>query len=359
MLGFEPDGREMVVVAIKGTFDIPDGEGIPRSAEEQVPLLLSDEFTGEPGLSATTFECDYAHRKPACDVLVHGSAYAPDGRPTVKVPVALQAGPIRKAFHVVGDRRWISTWRGMSSTKPVPFETMPVSYDRAYGGADSREGKPDKIKTYISNPIGVGYYPLSRGKELDGKPLANTEEPRQPARSRTGKYRPMSLGPMSRNFAERVKHAGTYDQRWMDEQAPFWPDDFDYRYFQAAPADQQMPHPQGGEEILVQNMDPGAVLRFVLPDLRMPVIFVPHRGGDRSADARVDTIVIEPSQRRFMLTWRADMPMRRSCFEVRSVVVGLTRSEWHKRARVPGKRRYNNLGELIQQATRRARRRLR
>jgi hypothetical protein len=50
-LGFDREGREIVVVAVKGTYLITSyGETV--QAPEQVPLVKSDEFTGEPGLSA-------------------------------------------------------------------------------------------------------------------------------------------------------------------------------------------------------------------------------------------------------------------------------------------------------------------
>ena len=70
-LGFEPDGRELLVVAIKATFKIPKFGDEPELAENQVPLTAADEFTGEPGYSATLYETDYAHRKPFCDVLLN------------------------------------------------------------------------------------------------------------------------------------------------------------------------------------------------------------------------------------------------------------------------------------------------
>src|SRR5580658_4763240 len=84
-LGFQKDGREILVVAVKGTFDIPEHGEEANLSREQVPLTESDEFTGEPGLSATVYESDYAHRKTFCDVLLNGSAHAPNGEPSEKV----------------------------------------------------------------------------------------------------------------------------------------------------------------------------------------------------------------------------------------------------------------------------------
>ena len=84
-MGLEPSGRELLVVVIKGTFAIPQpGEEI-RLHEQQLPLVMADTFTGEPGFSAPVFEADFAPRKPMCDVLLLGSAYAPRGRPTTRV----------------------------------------------------------------------------------------------------------------------------------------------------------------------------------------------------------------------------------------------------------------------------------
>jgi hypothetical protein len=39
-------------------------------------------------------------------------------------------------------------------------------------------------------------------------------------------------------------------------------------------------------------------------------------------DAVLDTLVIEPVERRFTLSWRASVPLRRSIFEIDEVVVG-------------------------------------
>jgi hypothetical protein len=53
-MGTDPTAREHIVVAIKGTFAFPerDGEVCPL-ADEQVPLVMADEYWGEPGHSAS------------------------------------------------------------------------------------------------------------------------------------------------------------------------------------------------------------------------------------------------------------------------------------------------------------------
>jgi hypothetical protein len=321
-LGFEPDGRELLVVAVKATFLIPkDGEE-PVLAETQVPLTEADEFTGKPGFSATRYETDYAHRKPCCDALLNGSAYAPGGRPAERVTVAMRVGSMTKSFNVVGDRVWDRFLLSSTPTPPRPFAKLPISYDRAFGGVDVDANKPEKIATYIKNPIGVGYYPLTKGKALVGKPLPNTEEIGHPVKTTEGRYLPMSFGPIGRNFEPRIPFAGTYDKAWLESRAPFWPVDFDYRYFQTAPVGQQIPYPKGGEQVILKNLSPQGTMKFQLPRTSVPILFIRHRADDLQLNSLMDTLLIEPDQNRFMLTWRTSLPLRRNCFEISQVVVG-------------------------------------
>lgn len=346
-LGFQPDGRELLVVASKVTFDLPPDGLEPTVAKEQVLLTKADEFTGAPGQSAARYESDYAHRKPFCDVLVNGSAYAPHGEPAKRITVGLYVGPIQKRFQVIGSRFWDKFLFWMVPTPIEPFTKQAISYDCAYGGTDKSERNPDKVKTYVQNPVGVGYYPLTGGKGLVGKRLPNTCEIGRVATSRKGNYRPMSYSPAGRNFKWRIPFAGTYDKKWLAERVPFFPEDFDYRYFQCAPHDQQMPHPKGGEQIGLENLTPDGMRRFRLPQMPMPVLFIPHRGEVKQQDAVIDTILLEPDKNRFMLTWRTALPMKKSCFEIRQIVVGKTAGE-HRRETVRAtKTHYANLEELI------------
>jgi hypothetical protein len=328
-MGIEPSGRELLIVVVKGTFGIPTDEGPVRLADEQVPLVTADTFTGEPGFSAPEYEVDFAPKKRRCDVLVVGSGYAPGGRPTTHVRVSVELNGLAKAFTVVGDREWRMGIAGASITRPRPFTVMPISYDRAFGGIDYRHENSAKHAAFMRNPVGRGFHKHLRSEWLDGSPLPNTEESHRPiAAPDVIDYVPMSLGPIGRGWEPRSGFAGTYDEAWLDEHFPFLPPDFDDAYYQAAPADQQVAHPQGGEQVILTNLTPVGRSVFRLPTFDAPVHFFPKKGPREDARLTLDTIVLEPDRQRFTLTWRAARPLMRNIFELAQVMVGKKSDAW-------------------------------
>ena len=345
-LGTDPQARERLVVVVKGTFRLPDRpDQEAELADEQAPLVMADQFTGEPGMSATLYESEFPPVKPRCDVLLNGSAYAPGGKPARQVTVGLRVGGMRKSFNVLGNRTWDKVLFSVTPTEPQPFEVMPISYDCAYGGVDARPDDPENRKAYMKNPVGVGYYPLARGKRLIGRPLSNTAEIGDPQMKANGNYLPMAFGPIGRNFEPRPACAGTYDQNWIDNVFPFLPADFDPLYYQSAPQDQQIDYPTGGEEVELVNLTPDEHRKFHLPEIDVPVEFTNASYERTETLAVLDTIIIEPDLSRLMLVWRAAMPLKRNIFEMKQVVVGRMSRAWY-RARETGKTYYRSLGHL-------------
>ena len=342
-MGFEPDGREMLVVMAKATYVLPPLGEQPVLATKHVPLIEADEFTGEPGLSAPRYETDYAHRKPACDVLLLGSAYAPPGRQVTRVQVGLKVADMVKQFAVVGERHWRRQLVGVSASAPQPFTAMPISYDTAFGGTDRTH--EDRSDTFKPNPVGVGYW--RHTDHIDNQPLPTSEQHDAPVSAHDGAYRPMSFSPIGRNWSPRAAHAGTYDQDWIENTAPLWPADFDPLYFQAAPPDQLIPYPQGGEQVVLRNLTADNQRSFQLPVHRMPIVFIPHKGRDVHIAAHIDTLVIEPDLNRFTMTWRANLPLGKSVFDVKETILGEMPVAWHRARRFPGKTYYPGLAALV------------
>jgi len=335
-MGMEPSGRELLVVVVKATFTLPEDGAEPLPAAEQTALVEADVFEGEPGLSAPVLEGDFAPRKPKCDVILNGTAYAPGGRPIDQVPVRLQLGAFSKSFNVVGPRAWVNDPFGWKPTRPIPFVKMPISYGNAFGGRDVSDPDEKNHRWYASNHAGVGFHSNLYAPLVEGKPLPNTEEIGNPVEKPDGKYRPMSFGPMGRAWEPRYKLAGTYDQKWLDDVCPFLPADFKEEYYQCAPADQQIPAPRGGEEVVLVHLTPRGRTSFRFPAFAPPVTFFPKAGPCEETRTSLDTVVFEPDKGRFSCVARASRPLKKNLFEVEQIVVGKMSRGW-TRARELGK----------------------
>ena len=155
----------------------------------------------------------------------------------------------------------------------------------------------------------------------------------------------MSFGPVGRGWEPRLKFAGTYDDDWLANVFPFLPADFNEAYYQAAPTDQQMPYPAGGEEVVLANLTPSGLVTFDLPKVEVPILFFKKKGDKHKAQGTIDTIVFDADKSLFTMTWRATLPLKKNIFEIPQVLVGKKSRAWW-RAREMGKVYYPSLGIL-------------
>ncbi len=336
-MGMDKAGHEWLVVVVKGTFDFPaQPGGLVQKSAEQVPLVMADMATGLPGYSATLWETDFAFRKPRCDVVANGCAYAPGGRPTERVPVGIKVGNWSKLFEVVGHREWRAIGPLFTATAPQPFLKLPISYDVAWGGVDRLDPDDELPASYKLNPVGTGWSRARNQRFIPGLRLPNTQAVGEEIRSPFGDYKPMSFGPMGRGWPGRIEYGGTYDQNWIDNVFPFLPRDFDERYFQMSPTDQQIAHPRGGEEVVLVNLTQEGRVGFRLPSTSLPITL--FKGGERSFEANIhpDTILLEPENRRFSLVWRVSQRVDKTILDFSECWVGPP-TESMLRARATGR----------------------
>ena len=322
-MGMDKEAREWIVVVVKGTFDFPDAPGGKvRKSAQQVPLVFADTQTGEPGYSATLWETDFAFRKQHCDVIANGCAYAPGGKPAERVPVGIKVGNWSKLFEVVGHREWRSIGPLFTATSPQPFLKMPITYDRAWGGIDRLNPEEKLPGAYLRNPVGTGWSQTKNQRLIPGLRLPNTQKPGEEVRTPFGDYTPMSFGPMGRGWPGRVEYGGTYDQNWIDNVFPFLPQEFDERYFQMAPPDQQIDYPRGGEEVQLVNLTPEGRVSFRLPAAGLPMTLFNGRAKAFEGQLPPDTILFDPENRRFSLVWRMSQRIQRTILDFSECWVG-------------------------------------
>jgi hypothetical protein len=237
----DPDGRDLVSVAAKGTFCVPAPGNAPLFAEQQVPLRHADASPADiDGLCA--YPADLVMGKRATDVGLDGTAYSPGGRAMERIPVGLAIGPLIKRATVQSQNR-------VERMSARCFLFAPAANER------------------------------------------------------------------------RRRYAGTYDDKWQQEQNPLPPTDFDLRFFNAAmPELVANGYLQGGERVRLLNLSPQGDCDFALPVLQIWLRFrCEGVGTTRSAD--LWNIVFEPDQSRFCLSWGCTFPIGKRPAALREIEI--------------------------------------
>lgn len=323
-------GREYLVVVAKATWSIPLPGQRPRPLEPQ-PLSHTDQFLGEPGLSPQRYGDDFARHKARCDVLFDSCAHVPGGRSATALAVSVQVDNMLKRIKVQGPRTWKKRLGTYDASSPAAFTQMPLHYGFAFGGTHpytDRKGR-ELVDTFLDNPQGVGWAGPHTLDAAADAPLPSLEDFADPILHPTGRHRAHALSAIPRNWPQRIAHAGTYDKAWHDTQFPFLPEDFDERYYQCAPTDQQIDYPQGGEEVrLTHLLAEHPNLHFHLPDLRNTVRILRTDYSVESPPIVVDTLFFETEAARFSAVWRACTPIRRRVQEFDTIALGPVDPEW-------------------------------
>lgn len=294
----DKEGAHDWIVVVKATYDIAEDGGLTLSEAPVVPLH-EPEYRGVPGASSVKYEADLTPMKPGTDVYLNAIAYAPRGRACTEVMVSLRVGRLSKELMVYGERIWEKTWTGGATlSSPRPFETVPIIYERAFGGFDNLDPDPRRHSIDFRNPSGIGL--ACRKSHLFGRPAPSIEYPGR----KLGDGWPPGFGAVASFWSPRKELAGTYDDRWMLERRPLLPEDYEPRCLLCAPLDQQ---PEGylcgGEEVELVNLTPRGRLLLILPNvsLRFGTFFGSLQKVHR---AELVSMIIDSEGPRLILVWQ-------------------------------------------------------
>ncbi len=312
-------GNKIWLVVVKATFAIqPDGSCRLTGAQEPV-RQIADAY-GEFGQSSLRYEADLAGVKPATDILVHGDAVAPKGKKVTALDVGLRVGSTNKWLRVTGDRIWEEgALGGIKMSAPEPFERMPTLYERAYGGWDRSASDAAEHRLEGRNPVGTGF--AIREEACVGMRLPNIENPDQMIGAWQDRPAPAGFNAIDCAWSPRRELAGTYDDEWRRARFPSWAEDFDPRYHNCAPRDQQSDRfLAGGERVDVTNMSERGTLSFQIPTVRLA--FRTRFGHERiDHDGQLCTVIVEPNVPRLILAWQASIICNRRADELDETLV--------------------------------------
>src|SRR5262249_3515467 len=133
------------------------------------------------------------------------------------------------------ERRWQQTVVKLAPTEPRRFETIPLVYENAFGGPG-----------FDRNPVGTGHGSSTR--------LPNLEDPQHLVKSPGDTPGPASCGAGPMLWHARWSQLGPYGGDWLATRWPYFPEDFDWKFFQAAPPSQQLERVEGDEPFELTGM---------------------------------------------------------------------------------------------------------
>jgi uncharacterized protein YjbI with pentapeptide repeats len=286
---------------VKGTFDLINGSPAGLSGEQLVPTGDIYYPEDEEMAGAPWYESDFAPFKPRADILLVGKCHAPDGYRFQASQVTFRVGHIEKKLKVFGDRHWRLGILGASATDPDPTAVVALRYENSYGGAG-----------YDENPVGKGYVKQHDKFGHRKRMLANIialsdhlDGPRQ-------KIAPAGFGPLGKFWQHRKGKLGTYKGDWLKQRWPWFPADFDWGFFNAAPQDQQVEgYLTGQEKLYFENLhDQHPHYSSELPGLRVRSFVEKHalkkEDGTtfEEVSMKLDTLWVDMDDEKLVLIWR-------------------------------------------------------
>jgi hypothetical protein len=318
-------------VIVKRSYTIDEDGTVARSVPDQ-QLRKTDSYydRGSPDFATVEHEHELAACKAATDVVVIGRACAPDGRPVHAITVGVRVGQREKRLRVTGDRTCRYRSDGPPEfSEPLPFTSMPIRYERAYGGCDE-QSVPDIPFHYPRNPLGSGVVLRNVRDVVDGLALPNIEDPDDlltPERVIIEEAERWPLQPLPAGFGWRQRNwyprsallgvlppfleLGTVTR---EEQAGLLPRNhvalakqmrlptFEARFNNGASYGMIFRQLTPGEAVELTNFSPEPFPKFSLPS-GIPEIFLDLGEGEQRLDARLHTLSICPDERSFDLVW--------------------------------------------------------
>jgi hypothetical protein len=303
-------GRQVVVAIVKATYTVvrPDRLVLADApAEVRLADVLRDD---QSAYSSPLYPSDLCTDKLGTDVVVVGEAVS--RKPVVHVDVAIRVRQSTFPIRVHGYREYFRGLLEVAISAPVPFERMPIDFERAYGGCSD-----DLSIVDLRNPAGVGV--ARQDAQLIGTRAPQIEHPTVPHKTSKDRHPPVGCGAVLPHWSPRRERAGTFDEIWQATRMPLMPDDFDLRHHSVAAPGLSFESPlAAGDSISVLNMTLPELFAFTLPSLP---INLRARYDDRDEEVRpsIDTVLIEPGKARVEVVLRRAFSVGRGRSRLREV----------------------------------------
>jgi hypothetical protein len=273
------DGRVHVTLIVKASFGfVPDGAMTVGQPDE---IVRAEVHHLKNPARSVRFTSDLAPYLARADVTLVGHAVAPRGQPAtagaVRLALFRDRALLDKTIQVRGDA---------GPAGPLPFDRIPLVYERAFGGIGRDE-----------NPFGTGAGP--------SETPPNLVDPRDPER-------PACFAPLSRAWPARRRAIDPAVRSALEKPIAEIPGDFDWAYFQSAPPDQQIGYLAGDEWVVLEGVHPTSPrVQSRLPGARAAarVFGLGDAAAGQPLVLVADTLRIDADELCCSVVWRGSFPV--------------------------------------------------
>lgn len=295
----------------KATFSVDSQSQVRLESQSPYPLFNKD----EPCASGVLPSDAVLRRDRVLEVLVLGSVH---GHGKAQQVVELAVGSHRHSLLVTGNRRWSSHDRSATISNAAPFDTVPMTWGRAYGGTAecwidehsvidlehpmNRYGVGfDAIK--VADDVGkafrapAGYPRLAPGYK---RALPNFEHPRHLIQRWDDEPRPYCWAPIPTDIGVHIQRA--HDHMSHHKKAMSVEAMMEMVYHRAHP-DWIIPVPEAQSMVSLKGMTSGRPWQFRLPSMRVLADFeLGIQTGTH--DLAPQLLMLLPDESRFYLVYR-------------------------------------------------------
>jgi len=278
-------------IIAKATFLLEPGHAKLALEKDRIEIHERDVFVKVERHEILRAPSDQVPYKRRVDVLLVGHAYAPGKQPVRSLVTQLRVGDFSKAIEVICDRGFRTADEHL--IEGPHFTKMPLDWTHAAGGPNT------------TNPV---------GRHVDSPPDAfglrsapNLQHPRTFVNKGLERIAPIGYGPIAPTWQDRTVCLEDLAPPFSPdgwEKRPL-PEHFDFDYFQAAPADQQIAELRADETLVLEHLHPlHAHLTTRLPGI-IPRAVVHRSSGEREDVTLVaDTLWIDADRGICTVVWR-------------------------------------------------------
>lgn len=306
--GWGNDGSTQMILVFKLGYSFDQlGKTTPLA---QTPAIVEeDQYTAEPGQSSLKAASEIMSYKKGSELILTGTVHPPSANTLIHdISLGLRMADAdfwEKKLRLFGPRQYQKSLLGAVVGKPQAIDTIPLTYEYAYGGSDPN----NESKIYEKNPVGRGY--SEKGWRLKKIQLPQIEQGPKFISTATTRVEPAGFGPIPAYWPPRLDQHLQLNLADLPQGGCPYPENCPMDLHNTAPSDQRFTqHFTGKESIRLKGLIPKSPADGTLINLPgpRPQVILMKQDKPTIVNPVCDTMLIDIDRQQLILTYRLALP---------------------------------------------------